>query len=785
MTVETELPGASPYEGSGSPGKGRTQRGLVLGISAAAIGLLTTFSGVIIELTSDMLADLRHGVCIERLPGDTRPLWVATFGGGWRPYDRMRCCGGSSSVDHATEECRAVSIITHTRQKRFAFPLRTTREFGQAIVEPNASVRRMMLVEAGVPLSTRAVVQASGESSAEARRLRSTASLTALRVHGHAARAAQVRELVGADAERVRATHMSHLFEHDPNPSWVAEAHASGDQLSSLSIDSEVAVNDGVVQTQSESAGSVAPYYEWVPWERALFTRGRSAAFLIYVAGSVLLAVLAALVTWGNPAAKGSGIPEVKASVAGYSLPQSFKGCTLAAKVTALSLCVGAGLAVGKEGPMIHIGACWGVLLSVAISKLGQFDTPISENDFICMGAAAGVSAAFGAPLAGVLFAVEELGTTMPTGLRYSTMLGAFGSAVVAALALKWIDLTRTQRLTLFEVDYRQAWAAWESIPFCALGVIGGLFGGVFVLANESVHRKRLKAQADGCLFWWLPTAADQRLRRLLCISPATDSRVLEVVLLAVLTTISNYPHMLTRMLQNDAIKSLFSQCGGEPGKHAAHDPVGLCEANDSQELYKLMQLLMGAATLRFLQTSATFGALIPAGLFVPSLFMGGCVGRAVGAVLKYLELPGVQGSIEPGIYAMVGAGAMLAGVSRLTVSLAVVLFELTGGLTYVVPFMLAVLVAKWTGDAITAGRSVYDVHTELNGLHKAEKSSALQAASVQFISDSGNPVHLETKPIIVASASLRPATGDVFASATLGRPKPGDANLHISQASA
>jgi len=50
-------------------------------------------------------------------------------------------------------------------------------------------------------------------------------------------------------------------------------------------------------------------------------------------------------------------------------------------------------------------------------------------------------------------------------------------------------------------------------------------------------------------------------------------------------------------------------------------------------------------------------------------------------------------------------------------------LFELTGGLTYVVPFMLAVLSAKWVGDVVTDGQSVYDVHAEMSGLAKVEQS--------------------------------------------------------------
>jgi len=147
------------------------------------------------------------------------------------------------------------------------------------------------------------------------------------------------------------------------------------------------------------------------------------------------------------------------------------------------------------------------------------------------------------------------------------------------------------------------------------------------------------------------------------------------------------------------------------------------------------------------LQTSVTFGALIPAGLFVPSLFIGGCVGRGLGILLKFAGLSGVEGDIEPGIYAMVGAGAMLAGVSRLTISLVVVLFELTGGLTYVVPFMLSVLTAKWVGDFITDGQSVYDVHAELSGLAKVEQAEDMRLLNITMKDLCESQDLLETSP--------------------------------------
>lgn len=58
---------------------------------------------------------------------------------------------------------------------------------------------------------------------------------------------------------------------------------------------------------------------------------------------------------------------------------------------------------------------------------------------------------------------------------------------------------------------------------------------------------------------------------------------------------------------------------------------------------------------------------------------------------------------VTPGLYAMIGAAAALGGVTRMTVSLVVIMFELTGGLNYIVPIMVAVMISKWVGDAIIA----------------------------------------------------------------------------------
>lgn len=109
-------------------------------------------------------------------------------------------------------------------------------------------------------------------------------------------------------------------------------------------------------------------------------------------------------------------------------------------------------------------------------------------------------------------------------------------------------------------------------------------------------------------------------------------------------------------------------------------------------------------------------------------MVVGGLMGRIVGHLVQYLVFMypdnaifgscpkggDLEGCITPGVYALVAAGATMCGVTRLSVTLAVILFELTGSLDHVLPFSLSVLVAKWTADALEP-LSIYDLLTDMN----------------------------------------------------------------------
>jgi len=103
----------------------------------------------------------------------------------------------------------------------------------------------------------------------------------------------------------------------------------------------------------------------------------------------------------------------------------------------------------------------------------------------------------------------------------------------------------------------------------------------------------------------------------------------------------------------------------------------------------------------------------IATGLFVPMLLIGAINGRIIGVALHDIVFhPTEAHQIDPSIYAIIGSAAMMAGFSRITISLCVIIVELTESTQFLVPVMLAVLCAKWVADAL--GKSIYDKMIEL-----------------------------------------------------------------------
>lgn len=147
-------------------------------------------------------------------------------------------------------------------------------------------------------------------------------------------------------------------------------------------------------------------------------------------------------------------------------------------------------------------------------------------------------------------------------------------------------------------------------------------------------------------------------------------------------------------------------------------------------------------------------------------------MGRTVGHLIQLLVLrfptapifgtcavsPTGRTCITPGVYALIAAGSTMCGVTRLSVTLAVILFELTGSLDYVLPFSIAVLVSKWTADAIEP-LSIYDLLTNMNSYpfldnkHKPVFTSDLEDITPRVRKE--RIIDISSSPL-VAAASLR-----------------------------
>uniref|UniRef100_A0A8D1NWH7 Chloride channel protein n=1 Tax=Sus scrofa TaxID=9823 RepID=A0A8D1NWH7_PIG len=307
--------------------------------------------------------------------------------------------------------------------------------------------------------------------------------------------------------------------------------------------------------------------------------------------------------------------------------------------------------------------------------------------------AAAGVSVAFGAPIGGVLFSLEEVSYYFPL----KTLWRSFFAALVAAFTLRSINPFGNSRLVLFYVEYHTPWYMAELFPFILLGVFGGL---------------RRKTTRLG------------------------KYPVLEVIAVTAITAIVAYPNPYTRRSTSELISELFNDCGALESSQLCdyiNDPNMTRPVDDIPDrpagvgVYTAMWQLALALIFKIVITIFTFGMKIPSGLFIPSMAVGAMAGRMVGIGVEQLAYhhhdwiifrnwcrPGAD-CVTPGLYAMVGAAACLGGVTRMTVSLVVIMFELTGGLEYIVPLMAAAVTSKWVADAF-GKEGIYEAHIHLNG---------------------------------------------------------------------
>ena len=391
----------------------------------------------------------------------------------------------------------------------------------------------------------------------------------------------------------------------------------------------------------------------------------------------------------------GSGIPELKTLLSGFTIPPLLSTPVLVTKSLGAVFAVSANLCLGKEGPFVHISACLGYLTGRLLPKYASNGRKMRE--LLSASCSAGLSVAFGAPIGGVLFSYEEVSTFFPRNVLWR----AFLCSLTAAMVLRELNPTGTGKLVLFESQFGEdGYEVVHYFVFVALGVAGGVFGGLFCKAN----------------FLWA--------KWFRAFAVIKHHPVLEVAVVVLVTALVQFPNPLIRDMGDVVVKRLLVDCGDETTRGE-----WVCKNEQLQQQstgtvnWKYVGWLAHGTLAKLVLTIITFGIKVPSGVIIPALDAGALFGRLVGQLI---------GSISPGIFAMVGAAAFLAGVSRMTISLAVIvrflpssinftpysqltipppskMFELTGQLSYTVPSMLAILIAKWVADAISTD-GVYDI---------------------------------------------------------------------------
>ncbi|KAG9103649.1 hypothetical protein FRC06_009153 [Ceratobasidium sp. 370] len=386
----------------------------------------------------------------------------------------------------------------------------------------------------------------------------------------------------------------------------------------------------------------------------------------------------------------------------GYVLDLFLSPWTLLVKGVGLALAVASGLSLGKEGPLVHgfeeikvVQPPAFLILPFRVLLLiySPSSSPAAQKRRILSAAAsAGVAVAFGSPLGGVLFGLEELDLFS----RAHVMWRAFVCAVLAAVTLQWTDVFATGKLVLFQVTAGAPWRGFELVPWMILSVFGGLAGALLIRLNitAAIHRHRS----------WI-----------------REWPLMEVVCVTAFTALFSYPIAFMRAQSSELVANLFQECDStKPDYH------GLC--NPSSMWQNVFRLFLTCG-LKLILTAWTFGMKVPAGIFLPTIAIGATMGRAVGIIMQgwhrahptawIFSACAPEGQcISPGFYSVIGAAAMLGGVTRMTISLVVIMFEvrtLTGALSHVLPIMIAVMVSKWVGD-VFGKEGIYDAWIALHG---------------------------------------------------------------------
>jgi chloride channel protein, CIC family len=332
--------------------------------------------------------------------------------------------------------------------------------------------------------------------------------------------------------------------------------------------------------------------------------------------------VVAVLVLHVFPGIRGSGVNQTKAALYIFNGFIPFR--TAIGKFICAALAIGSGQSLGPEDPALQIGA------SIA-SALGR-QLQISREKLRLMapvGAAAGLAAAFNAPISAVLFVIEEVIGRWSAGILGSVVLSAVSSVVI----VRWFLGSEP----LFRIPVTTFKRPTELIAYAFLGIVGGLASVAFA-KSIGYLRPRLKALPRWTQYF----------------QPALAGLLV----------------------------GLIAFLGAPQVMGAGYDSMD--QAMHGQYAWKVLAIL---AVLKILATTLSFVSGTPGGMFAPTLFIGAMLGGAVGD-LERIFFPHLTGST--GTYVLVGMGVLFAGFLRVPMTSVFMVLEVSGNYEIIVPVIVA-----------------------------------------------------------------------------------------------
>ena len=357
---------------------------------------------------------------------------------------------------------------------------------------------------------------------------------------------------------------------------------------------------------------------------------------------------VAGLVRWIFPGARGSGVNQTKAALYIYNGFISFK--TVVGKFIASAIAIGCGHSLGPEDPSLQIGA--GVA-SIVARKLRL--SRQSLRLFAPIGAAAGLAAAFNAPISAILFVIEEVIGYWSAAVLGSVVLAAISSVCVARIFWGTAPMFRIPSVTLRDPR--------ELTAYAILGIFGGLFSFVFARALGSLRPRLRSMKASAQLF-----------------QPALAG-------------------LLVGMIGYFGLPQVMGP-GYEVMDQALHGQF-------------TWQFLLALVVFKMLATTLSFSSGTPGGMFAPTLFIGTMLGAAVGTV-EHTLVPHASGAV--GSYALVGMGVLFAGFLRAPLTSVFMVLETSGNYSIILPVILANTIAYLISRSLQP-TPIFELFTHQDGL--------------------------------------------------------------------